>query len=61
MGKDSTGLNLTLARTDEISHAAKSMVAQMEIVSDGGSTMIRAVKSEGNKHPLKISLNQMQP
>ena len=40
---------LTLAKTDEICHAAESMMAQMNIFSDSGSTTVSVVKSESNK------------
>ena len=40
---------LTLAKTDEICHAAESMMAQMKVVEDGYGTTVNAVKTE-QKH-----------
>jgi len=44
---------LTLPKTDEICHAAKSMCAQMKVVSDTSDTTLNAVKSQNHTYKPK--------
>lgn len=39
-------LNLMLAKTDEICHAAESMTVQMKIVEEGTDTKVNSVSAE---------------
>jgi len=41
--------DLTLRKTDEICHAAESMMSQMKIVDDGSSATVSAIKSENDQ------------
>lgn len=41
--------DLTLKKTDEICHAAESMMSQMKVVDDGSSVIVSAIKSENDQ------------
>ena len=43
--------NLTLKKTDEIYHAAESMVAQVKVMDDSLSTAVNAVKTDDHQPP----------
>lgn len=43
--------NLTLQKTDEICHAAESMLAQVKVVDDSLGSTVNAIKSDSNPQP----------
>ena len=51
--------NLTLAKTDEVCHAAESMQVQMKVVGDGDTTLVHAIKTDKPQQPSRMSKSEV--